>query len=136
MTIGDILLRIRKEKDLSQEELAKLSGVTQGRISQIEKGLTAYPTALTLQRLASALNVSMDIFYEDKASDLIETAEQMELDDEQKKAMDKFKNMSTADQQKEIEYAMKVYKQIKSLPVEDQETLEKVIKAFVANVQK
>ena len=48
---------LRKEKGFSQEELAKLSGLSLRTIQRIEKGETT-PTGETLKRLSNALEVS------------------------------------------------------------------------------
>ena len=52
--LGDQLAALRAEQHLSQEELARRSGVRQPEISRIERG-QANPTQETLMRLASAL---------------------------------------------------------------------------------
>lgn len=48
----------RVMKSLSQEELAKMMGVTQGTVSQWEKGIT-HPSIKRLSRLANILNISL-----------------------------------------------------------------------------
>lgn len=53
--------RIRKEKGLTQEQLAELSGLTQQYISGIENG-RRNPTIVAIYELAVALGVShMDL---------------------------------------------------------------------------
>ena len=49
----------RKAKGLTQEQLAKLLGVTQGAVAQWENGLT-HPSFLMLPKVASVLEVSVD----------------------------------------------------------------------------
>lgn len=58
MPLNDNLIRIRKEKSISQEVLAKRSGIAQSAISNIEKGNHS-PTVYTTQKLADALGVSL-----------------------------------------------------------------------------
>ena len=55
--VGDNVARIRREKGLTQEQLAELSGLSQQYISGLENGLRN-PTILTLYELAQALEVS------------------------------------------------------------------------------
>ena len=55
MEIGENLKRIRKEMQLTQQELARMSGVKQATISAIEKGRN-HPTTPTLEMLAKAMN--------------------------------------------------------------------------------
>lgn len=49
---------LRESAELSQAELAKISGVSQSHISKLEIGDDS-PTLKTLQKLAEALNVSV-----------------------------------------------------------------------------
>ncbi len=52
--IREQLIRSREEAHLTQKELAKISGLTQSNISNIENG-TNRPTLPTLKKLADAL---------------------------------------------------------------------------------
>ena len=59
--VGSNTARIRKEKGLTQEQLADRSGLTQQYISGIENG-QRNPTIVAIYELASALGVShMDL---------------------------------------------------------------------------
>ena len=49
----------RKAKGLSQDQLAKMIGVTQGAVAQWENGLT-HPSFEVLPKLAAALGVTVD----------------------------------------------------------------------------
>lgn len=55
--VGDNCARIRKERGLTQEELAERSGLTQQYLSDLERG-KRNPTVVTLYELAQALGVS------------------------------------------------------------------------------
>ena len=52
------MVRIRKAKRISQEQLAKQSGISQSSISFIETGQNS-PTIFTAQKIADALGVSL-----------------------------------------------------------------------------
>jgi DNA-binding XRE family transcriptional regulator len=52
------LIQRRHEMHLTEEQLARLSGVGQAEISQIEQGYQS-PTLETYSRLATALNLSL-----------------------------------------------------------------------------
>ncbi|WP_277297210.1 helix-turn-helix domain-containing protein [Succinatimonas hippei] len=52
------LIKARAEKKLTQQQLAKLTGITQSDISKIENG-TANPSMNKLLKLAYALNVKL-----------------------------------------------------------------------------
>lgn len=49
----------RKAKGLSQDQLAKMIGVTQGAVAQWENGLT-HPSFEVLPKLSAALGVTVD----------------------------------------------------------------------------
>jgi transcriptional regulator with XRE-family HTH domain len=55
--VGRNFARLRKEKELTQEEVAALSGYSQQYLSGLEKG-RRNPTVITLYELAQALKVS------------------------------------------------------------------------------
>lgn len=55
--VGRNALRIRKERGLTQEQLAERSGLSQQYISGLEQG-RRNPTIVTLYELATALGVS------------------------------------------------------------------------------
>lgn len=64
MTIADRLRSIREMKKLSQEELAKRSGLRRSYLSRVENGHTV-PTIATLERMARAFEIPMyQLFYE------------------------------------------------------------------------
>jgi transcriptional regulator with XRE-family HTH domain len=63
MASGDFgmrLKRARKDRGLTQEELAKLSGVAQTTISDLEKGESKSPVGTNLVALAQSLKVNPD----------------------------------------------------------------------------
>ena len=53
------LKTIRKEKNLSQAELAEKSGVSRATIANIERGAQVEILVGTAEKLANALNVSV-----------------------------------------------------------------------------
>jgi transcriptional regulator with XRE-family HTH domain len=62
-SLGAKLRRLRKERDLSQRDLAGHSGVSANAISLIERNEIS-PSVATLQRLATALSVRISYFFE------------------------------------------------------------------------
>lgn len=54
---GKNLSRLRKEKELTQDELAQIIGVQKAAISKIESG-TSYPTFANLDRIAEFFNAT------------------------------------------------------------------------------
>ncbi|MFH0839720.1 MAG: helix-turn-helix transcriptional regulator [Candidatus Omnitrophota bacterium] len=52
--------RIRLEKGLSQEKLARLADIALNTLTKIESGLSKEPTIKTVANIANALGVSLD----------------------------------------------------------------------------
>mgnify|MGYP005831654425 FL=1 len=52
--------KLRKQKGLSQERLARLADVANNTIIKMESGENKNPTLETLQKVAKALDVSVD----------------------------------------------------------------------------
>jgi len=66
--IGSRLKKVRTIRNLSQRELARKSGVTNGLISQIEQNLTN-PTISSLKRILDAIPMSLSAFFSDVEAD-------------------------------------------------------------------
>jgi transcriptional regulator with XRE-family HTH domain len=66
--IGSRLKAVRMENNLSQRELARKSGVTNGMISQIE-GNTTSPSVASLKRILDAIPISLSAFFSDETAD-------------------------------------------------------------------
>lgn len=62
--IGNNLKNIRKQKNLSLDKVAELTGVSKAMLAQIEKG-ASNPTVSTLWKIATGLNVSFSYFMEE-----------------------------------------------------------------------
>ncbi len=59
-TIGKNIKRYRQEKELSQDKLSKLADLSLNTVVKIELDDTPNPTIETIQRIAKALEVSVD----------------------------------------------------------------------------
>lgn len=67
----DTLIRLRKSRGLTQEDLAKIIGVSRGAIANYEKGIRE-PSFEMLEKLADYFNVSMsELLDDDQASRLL-----------------------------------------------------------------
>lgn len=64
----ELLLKIMDEKEFSAYKLWKVSGVAQSTISSILSGNNLNPTTATLEKLANALGVSINTFFESNES--------------------------------------------------------------------
>ena len=70
-SLGARLRALRKERDLTQREMASRAGVSSNAISLIERSQIS-PSVATLQNLATALNVKMSYFFdEDVRTDIM-----------------------------------------------------------------
>ena len=58
--IREQIIKAREERQLTQMDLARLSGLTQSYISNIEKGSNR-PTILTLKKIADALGKRLTV---------------------------------------------------------------------------
>lgn len=66
--MGIRIKEIREERGLTQEELANKANVSRATLSEIENNPQKKPTIRTLEKLASALGVTLDrIFYPEGA---------------------------------------------------------------------
>ena len=59
-TIGSKIKKLRLEKDMTQEELARKANIPYATLLKIENDTVKNPTINTLQKLAQALEVSVD----------------------------------------------------------------------------
>ncbi|GAB4529652.1 MAG: cupin domain-containing protein [Anaerolineae bacterium] len=64
LSLGSRLRSLRKERDLTQRELASLAGISSNAISLIERNEIS-PSVATLQSLAAALKVKMSYFFDE-----------------------------------------------------------------------
>jgi len=69
LIIGNKLKHIRSERNLSLNEMAKLTGVSKGMLGQIERG-QSNPTVSTLWKIATGLKVSFSLFINENQDDL------------------------------------------------------------------
>lgn len=61
--IGQRIRQMRLQAGMSQAHLARLLGITQGSLSQLESGNTAQPSETQLQRICVALNTDPNTLY-------------------------------------------------------------------------
>ena len=58
------LKNIRKEKNMTLEELARLAGVSSGYLCHLENGSRTHPSIEVMERIANALNKTLfEIFF-------------------------------------------------------------------------
>lgn len=109
---NDFSLRVRqlrRQKNLSQEELGKLVGVHYTHIGRYERG-TSRPSADTLKRLADVLGVSGDYLL---GNSTVETA-RTEFEDRE---------------------LLRMFQEIEKSPEEDKAVVKKLLEAFLLKRQ-
>lgn len=57
MTFGALVHHLRVQRGWTQEQLARLSGITVGSVSNLERERTVLPNAETVERLAAAFGL-------------------------------------------------------------------------------
>jgi transcriptional regulator with XRE-family HTH domain len=58
--LAENIKRIRKNKGLTQEKLARLADISNNTLVKIEMGMAKEPTITTMTKIADALGVSID----------------------------------------------------------------------------
>ena len=72
MAIGDRVLEQRRKRGMTQAQLAKEAGISQGLIARIETHKVKDPASSVVRRLATALGVTADYLvgmYDDDTAD-------------------------------------------------------------------
>ncbi|WP_252238634.1 helix-turn-helix transcriptional regulator [Clostridium sp. VAP51] len=86
--IGNFLKNKRIEKKLTLKDLSDLSCVGPSTISDIETGKALNPRMITLQKLASSLDISVNDFFEETKIDIIDENLIKNVDIEKQKQID------------------------------------------------
>lgn len=60
ISLGERIKKLRNEKVLTQEELARKAGIPYATLMKIENGQVKNPTVGTLKKIADALEVTVD----------------------------------------------------------------------------
>ena len=68
--VGENIRKIRQERHLTQEELALMSGLSQGYINQLENGKRKF-TQKTLCSIAEALELPLSVFFKEEGEERI-----------------------------------------------------------------
>lgn len=69
LIIGNRLKDIRNKRNLSLDEVARLTGVSKAMLGQIERG-KSNPTVSTLWKIATGLKISFSLFIDENQEDL------------------------------------------------------------------
>ena len=80
-TLGQRVRALRHKQKLSLNDLARLSGVSKGYLSQVERSLTVRPSALTIFSIAEALGTTVGELFEGQREGDLEPPDDSELPD-------------------------------------------------------
>lgn len=64
--IGKNIKTLRQRKKLSQEKLARLTGISLNTLTKIESGFTKSPSIQTIHKISKCLGISLDNLVEGK----------------------------------------------------------------------
>lgn len=64
--IGDNIKKLRIKQKISAKQLSELTGLTQAYLSMLENNKRKNPSAETLQKIADALGVSVNEFFDER----------------------------------------------------------------------
>ena len=62
--IGEYIKNSRKEKDMTQRDLAAATNISNAEISRIESGIRISPAPEALKSIAAALHIPVEILFE------------------------------------------------------------------------
>lgn len=71
--VGALIVVRRKERGLSQSQLAEITGLGQTYISRVERGEVEVPQRATLEKFGAALGITLPDFY--RAAGMLESAD-------------------------------------------------------------
>lgn len=123
MTLGEIIKKYREENRLSQREFAKLTGLSNSYISQLEmnqnskNGLPIKPQLETIKAVADAMGTTVDVIFS-------------QMDDI---TIDISKKLATSDGD---ELDQKIMHLVSQLPEDLKESLYDILRAVVRGVRK
>jgi len=121
MEIGKKIISLRKQRGWTQYRLFKEAGISQSNLSRIEGG-SLCPSYKQLCKLASALNVSVQVF--ESPNNTRKAEKPTELNTEQKDLLAKILDMP---KDETFEIIAITIQQIKNLPADYQKALAKII---------
>ncbi|MDE2746940.1 MAG: helix-turn-helix transcriptional regulator [Chloroflexota bacterium] len=78
-TLGQRVRALRQKQKLSLNDLARLSGVSKGYLSQVERSLTVRPSAFTIFSIAEALGTTVGELFEGRREGDVEAASDFEV---------------------------------------------------------
>ena len=97
-SLNERIKRLRKEKGISQSEVAKASGITQSSYASIEKGDTKSITIEVGKGIATALGISFNTIFE------------IEIDNQEKESfINQINDLTEKKNEKEKLYEFQIY---------------------------
>ncbi|KNF09855.1 putative transcriptional regulator [Gottschalkia purinilytica] len=131
----ELVLSIMESKGWTKYRLAKEAGLAHSTLHDIISGKNVSPTARTLQKLADALNVSIDELMEDESG--VRSYDEIEVSGDKKEnksstveedLFNEYMNYSVDELEQKFE---ELYPKIRKLSKQDAEKLLKIIKTYL-----
>lgn len=98
MSIGENIKNIRRNRKMTILDVKKITGLSKSTISDIENNKTS-PTAATLQKIADALKVSIEDFFQDTDNDDFINKSAKEISEEFEEIIPKIEKLSKEDKE-------------------------------------
>lgn len=92
--IAKRIKKLKKDNHLSNEELARLAGLPLSSVSKLLAGITKMPTLITIQKIADALNVSIDFLVYGNKCNSMQTRDTKEF-----QILEVYRNLSNSGQE-------------------------------------
>lgn len=80
-TLGQRVRALRRKQKLSLNDLARLSGVSKGYLSQVERSLTVRPSAFTIFSIAEALGTTVGELFDGQPEGNVDVTSGVDLPD-------------------------------------------------------
>ncbi|QDR80197.1 helix-turn-helix domain-containing protein [Sporomusa termitida] len=127
MKIGLHLRELRKKKNLTAKDIADATGVEVPTVTRWENGSINIPSS-KIEQYLELLEIPIDTLFEN-AHEIIDHAEKLDLNEEQKQILDKFKTSTDDNKDEKIQELLQKFK---SLSAENQEALDKIMNSIIA----
>lgn len=99
MSLGQNIRNIRKNKGYSIMKVKEMTGLSKSTISEIENDKSS-PTSETLQKIASALECQVSVFFDEDRTEAIEETKIDEYMDKNKLFFSKFEKLNDKNKDK------------------------------------
>ena len=123
MNIGSHLRALRKKQKMKAENIAEIVGVSTPTVTRWENGAIDIPGSM-IEKYLSALKLPIKTILSANYDTVVNHAEKMNLNEDQKAALEEYKKMPLTERQRRLANILDKYN---SLSETDQEAISKII---------